>query len=180
MKLFCKNSYRLKSSTRKSSIVDEQLGSKYASAVDQKANYLNEVSVTYVTMFHIKDHFVLWKKTTEHQNNGFHTWVIVILVQLRRFYRFLWCFYGFWKKFHSFYPRVHLKIQLNNFFCHFKMMLCFIRLLLLCLSIARLEEEINPFHATDLFWYPLKTSENQRCFNVYRGYQKRSVASNGL
>ena len=116
MKLFCKNSYRLKSSTRKSSIVDEQLGSKYASAVDQKANYLNEVSVSYVTMFHIKDHFVLWKKTTEHQNNGFHTWVIVILVQLRRFYRFLWCFYGFWKKFHSFYPRVHLKIQLNNFF----------------------------------------------------------------
>ena len=33
---------------------------------------------------------------------------------------------------------------------------------------------IKPFHATDLFWYPLKTSENQR------GYQKRSVAGNGL
>ena len=33
---------------------------------------------------------------------------------------------------------------------------------------------IKPFHATDLFWYPQKTSENQR------GYQKRSVAGNGL
>ena len=39
---------------------------------------------------------------------------------------------------------------------------------------------INPFHATDLFWYPLKTSENQRFSDVFRGYQKRSVAWNGL
>ena len=35
---------------------------------------------------------------------------------------------------------------------------------------------INPFHATDLFWYPLKTSENQRFSG---GYQKISVAWNG-
>ena len=34
---------------------------------------------------------------------------------------------------------------------------------------------IKPFHATDLFLYPLKTSEN-----VFREYQKRSVAWNGL
>ena len=39
---------------------------------------------------------------------------------------------------------------------------------------------LNPFHATDLFWYPLKTSENQTFSNVSRGYQKRSVARNGL
>ena len=39
---------------------------------------------------------------------------------------------------------------------------------------------INPFHATKLFWYPLKTSENQRFSDVFRGYQKRSVAWNGL
>ena len=39
---------------------------------------------------------------------------------------------------------------------------------------------INPFHATDLFWYPLKTSENQRFSDVFRGYQKRSVAWNGF
>ena len=41
---------------------------------------------------------------------------------------------------------------------------------------------INPFLATDLFWYPLKTSENQRFrfSDVFRGYQKRSVAWNGL
>ena len=31
---------------------------------------------------------------------------------------------------------------------------------------------INPFHATDLFWYPL--------IPPIRGYQKRSVAWNGL
>ena len=39
---------------------------------------------------------------------------------------------------------------------------------------------INPFHATDLFWYPLKTSENHRFSDAFRGYQKRSVAGNGL
>ena len=37
-----------------------------------------------------------------------------------------------------------------------------------------------PFHATDLFWYPLKTSENFWFFDVFRGYQKRSVAWNGI
>ena len=43
---------------------------------------------------------------------------------------------------------------------------------------------INPSHATglesDLFLYPLKTSENQRFSDVFRGYKKRSVAWNGL
>ena len=39
---------------------------------------------------------------------------------------------------------------------------------------------INPFHATDLFWYPLKTSENLWFSDVFRGYQKRSVAWNEL
>ena len=47
-----------------------------------------------------------------------------------------------------------------------------------------LDEEIthlfNPFHATNLFWYLLKTSENQRFSDVFRGHQKRSVAWNGL
>ena len=38
----------------------------------------------------------------------------------------------------------------------------------------------NPFHATDLFWYPLKTSENQTFCDVFRDYQKRSVAWNEL
>ena len=38
----------------------------------------------------------------------------------------------------------------------------------------------NPFHATDLFWYPLKTSENLWFSDVFRRYQKRSVAWNGL
>ena len=39
---------------------------------------------------------------------------------------------------------------------------------------------INLFHATGRFQYPLKTSENQRFFNVYSGYWKRLVAWNGL
>ena len=28
----------------------------------------------------------------------------------------------------------------------------------------------SPFHATDLFHYPLKTSENERFYDVFRGY----------
>ena len=39
---------------------------------------------------------------------------------------------------------------------------------------------LKPFHTTDLFWYPLKTSENLWFSDVFRGYQKRSVAWNGL
>ena len=38
----------------------------------------------------------------------------------------------------------------------------------------------NPFHATDLFWYPLETSENLWFSDVFRGYQKRSVVWNEL
>ena len=34
---------------------------------------------------------------------------------------------------------------------------------------------INPSHATNLFWYPLKTLENRRFSDVFRGYQKRLV-----
>ena len=39
---------------------------------------------------------------------------------------------------------------------------------------------VNPFHITDLFWYPLKTSENLWFSYVFRGYQRWSVAWNGL
>ena len=39
---------------------------------------------------------------------------------------------------------------------------------------------INPFYAIDLFWYPLKTLENLWFSNVFRVYQKRSVAWNWL
>ena len=38
---------------------------------------------------------------------------------------------------------------------------------------------INPFHATCLFRYPLKTSENRRFSDVFRGYRMRPVAWNG-
>ena len=40
--------------------------------------------------------------------------------------------------------------------------------------------DLNPFDATDLFWNLLKTSENQRFSDVFRDYQKRSAAWNGL
>ena len=39
---------------------------------------------------------------------------------------------------------------------------------------------INPFHATDILWYPLKISGNQWLADDFRGYQIRSVAWNGL
>ena len=35
---------------------------------------------------------------------------------------------------------------------------------------------INPSHATDLFLYSLKISENQRFFDIFRGYIKTSLA----
>ena len=38
----------------------------------------------------------------------------------------------------------------------------------------------NPFHATDFFLYPLKTSENLWFSNVFRGYRERPVTWNGL
>ena len=30
----------------------------------------------------------------------------------------------------------------------------------------------NPFHTTDLFWYPLKTLESLSFFNVFRGIKR--------
>ena len=37
-----------------------------------------------------------------------------------------------------------------------------------------------PFHAIDLFLYPLKTSENFWFSDVFRGYRERPVSWNGL
>ena len=39
---------------------------------------------------------------------------------------------------------------------------------------------VNPFHDTGVFLYPMKTSENQRFSDVFRGYRKRLVAWNRL
>ena len=38
----------------------------------------------------------------------------------------------------------------------------------------------NPFHATGLFLYHPKTSENLWFSDFFRGYTKRPVAGNGL
>ena len=38
----------------------------------------------------------------------------------------------------------------------------------------------NPIHVTDLFLYPLTTSENIWFSDIFRGHRKRSVAWNGL
>ena len=35
--------------------------------------------------------------------------------------------------------------------------------------------KLNPFHANNLFLYHLKTSENQRFSDVFRGYKGRPV-----
>ena len=39
---------------------------------------------------------------------------------------------------------------------------------------------LNPFHPIGLFLYHLKTSENQRFSEVFRGYRKRPMGWNGL
>ena len=36
-------------------------------------------------------------------------------------------------------------------------------------TVAKLCDSVNPFHATDLFWYPLKTSENHWFSDVFGG-----------
>ena len=38
-----------------------------------------------------------------------------------------------------------------------------------------LYNDVIPFHATDLFQYPLKISENQRFSDVFWGYGRRPV-----
>ena len=55
-------------------------------------------------------------------------------------------------------------------------------LALSCMILYHLQhlKHFNPFHANDLFWYSLKTSENLWFSDVFRGHQKRSVAWNGL
>ena len=39
---------------------------------------------------------------------------------------------------------------------------------------------VNPFHTTGLFLYPLKTSENQRFFDVFRGCREKPMVLNRL
>ena len=43
-----------------------------------------------------------------------------------------------------------------------------------------MKNTINPFHATDLFLYSLKTSENWRFSDVFKGYRNKTIARNGL
>ena len=45
---------------------------------------------------------------------------------------------------------------------------------------VKYEIQLNPFHATDLFLYLLKRPENQTFSDVFREYEKRPVARNGL
>ena len=45
---------------------------------------------------------------------------------------------------------------------------------------CELHQRFNPFHATNLFLYPLKISEKQTISDVFKGDRKRPVASNGL
>ena len=42
------------------------------------------------------------------------------------------------------------------------------------------ENLVNPFHATNLFLYPLKTSEKLWFSDVFREHGKRTVTSIGL
>ena len=39
---------------------------------------------------------------------------------------------------------------------------------------------VNPFYITGLFLYLLKTSENQRFSDAFRGYRMKPVVLNGL
>ena len=47
-------------------------------------------------------------------------------------------------------------------------------------QLMKLIRPLNPFYATGLFLYPLKTLENRRFSYVFRGYRKIPVAWNRL
>ena len=55
-------------------------------------------------------------------------------------------------------------------------MVCFKSITYVYIKMTFYIEKINPFHATGLFLYPLKKSENQRFSVVFRGYRKRPAA----
>ena len=44
-----------------------------------------------------------------------------------------------------------------------------------CMAVLQ-HDRVNPFHATKPLQFPLKTLENQRLHDVFRGYRKRSAA----
>ena len=48
-----------------------------------------------------------------------------------------------------------------------------------CLTLVRIFL-FDLFYGSGLFLYPLKTSENQRFFDIFRGYRKRAESWNGL
>ena len=58
---------------------------------------------------------------------------------------------GFWWDFKS------IKMQFINYTCVVQQ----VKLITISASGPCKRETINPLHATDLLWYPLKTSENQ-------------------
>ena len=49
-----------------------------------------------------------------------------------------------------------------------------------CYASENATKDLNPFHATDLFLYPLKTLENLWFYDVFRGCRKRSGARSEL
>ena len=46
------------------------------------------------------------------------------------------------------------------------------KLIFFLIQLSKMHEArlFNPFHATNLFRYPLETSENQKFSDVFRGY----------
>ena len=76
----------------------------------------------------------------------------------------------------TFHARVSLKIKLET------KTISLFRVALQTLKYGQkvFQSFINPFHATGLFRYLLKTSTSQRFSYVFRGYWKRPVVWNGL
>lgn len=48
-------------------------------------------------------------------------------------------------------------------------------LIFTCREVYLCSADFNPFDAADLVLYLLKTSENQRLSEIYRGYRKRYI-----
>ena len=86
-----------------------------------------------------------------------------------------------WKSLNPLMSGGNKKVKLTKQTCSFQLSVCVTFLLPQALGLkVTSSNEGNSFQTNALFLYPLKTSENQKCSEFFRGYRKGTLAWNGL
>ena len=89
-----------------------------------------------------------------------------------------WIYHSKWSKWKTVSPSC---LHFSNVFCFKVVYYKLLRVSTIhCWNVKRIFDIVNLFHATGLFPYPLKTSENLWFSDVFRGYRKRLVAWNWI